>query len=293
MKHTLKCQGLTKVYKKNTVVNNIDLELEPGKIYGLIGRNGAGKTTLMSMLTAQNPPSSGSVTFDGMPVWENEKALSHLSFIRECESTYNAGMNPFKIKEYLKVAAMYLPHWDASMAENLLKKFKLDPKKKISRLSKGQTSMVTILTALASRAEFTFLDEPAAGLDAIARQELYHLLLEEKEEMGRTFVMSTHIIEEAKDVFDEVIFMKQGKLLLKEKTEALLERCVHVSGRAEAVEKAVSGMEVHGKESFGRTMGVTVLLAPGERIPEQGELTVQRMNLEHIFTALCGEAESE
>ena len=164
MKHTLKCQGLTRVYKKNTVVNNIDLELEPGKIYGLIGRNGAGKTTLMSMLTAQNPPSSGSVTFDGMPVWENEKALSHLSFIRECESTYNAGMNPFKIKEYLKVAAMYLPHWDASMAENLLKKFKLDPKKKISRLSKGQTSMVTILTALASRAEFTFLDEPAAGL---------------------------------------------------------------------------------------------------------------------------------
>ena len=293
MKHTLKCQGLTKVYKKNTVVNNIDLELEPGKIYGLIGRNGAGKTTLMSMLTAQNPPSSGSVTFDGMPVWENEKALSHLSFIRECESTYNAGMNPFKIKEYLKVAAMYLPHWDASMAENLLKKFKLDPKKKISRLSKGQTSMVTILPALASRAEFTFLDEPAAGLDAIARQELYHLLLEEKEEMGRTFVMSTHIIEEAKDVFDEVIFMKQGKLLLKEKTEDLLERCVHVSGRAEAVEKAVSGMEVHGKESFGRTMGVTVLLAPGERIPEQGELTVQRMNLEHIFTALCGEEESE
>lgn len=59
------------------------------------------------------------------------------------------------------------------------------------------------------------------------------------------------------------------------------------------MEKAVSGMEVHGKESFGRTMGVTVLLAPGERIPEQGELTVQRMNLEHIFTALCGEEESE
>ena len=77
---SLKCENIIKKYQKTEVLKNINLEIEHGKIYGLIGRNGAGKTTLLSILTAQNPITSGVVTYDGMPVWENQKALDHLCF---------------------------------------------------------------------------------------------------------------------------------------------------------------------------------------------------------------------
>ncbi|MDO5422147.1 MAG: ABC transporter ATP-binding protein [Eubacteriales bacterium] len=286
----LECRGLTKVYGKKEVVKQVDLTLEKGKIYGLIGRNGAGKTTLLSMLTAQNPATSGTVTYAGMPVWENEQALSHLCFSRELGNS-GTGANGWKLKDYLRTASIYLPHWDKEMEQRLMEKFHLDRKQRINKLSKGMASMVTIIVAMASKADFTFLDEPTAGLDVIARQQFYRLLLEEMEETGRTFVISTHIIEEASDAFDEVILMRRGELFLKEKTQELLERCVHVSGRADALEAATRGMEVHAKERFGRGSGATVLLRPGERIPTNADLTVQPMSLENIFVALCGEGE--
>lgn len=75
----LKAEGLCKSYGTHQVLHNLDLELLPGKIYGLIGRNGAGKTTLLGILTAQNTKDSGSVTYDGEPVWENQRALDHIS----------------------------------------------------------------------------------------------------------------------------------------------------------------------------------------------------------------------
>ena len=97
--------------------------------------------------------------------------------------------------------------------------------------------MLSIVLALASKADFTFLDEPVSGLDVVAREQFYRLLLEEFTESGRTFVISTHIIEEAADLFEEVIFLHQGKILLKENTQELLERCIYVSGRAEEVDQ--------------------------------------------------------
>lgn len=86
---------------------------------------------------------------------------------------------------------------------------------------KGMLSMVTIITAMASKAPFTFLDEPVAGLDVIAREQFYQLLLDEYTETGRTFVVSTHIIEEASDIFEEVIIVDKGEILLKENTQEL------------------------------------------------------------------------
>ena len=77
------CSNLSKSYGKKEVLKNIDLELEKGKIYGLIGRNGAGKTTLLSLISGQNPVSAGSITYNGMPVWENEKVLENICFARE------------------------------------------------------------------------------------------------------------------------------------------------------------------------------------------------------------------
>ena len=286
------CSGITKKYGKKEVLHKVDLELEPGKIYGLIGRNGAGKTTLLSIMSAQNPTTQGQVLLGETPVWENQEALKHIYFSREINpnSTVYSGL---KVKEHLKIAAVYLPNWDQEMADRLVTLFHLDKKKRISKLSKGMASMLTIVTALASKADFTFLDEPVAGLDVVAREQFYRLLVEEFTESGRTFVVSTHIIEEASDVFEEVIFLHEGEILLKENTQELLEHCVYVSGKTEAVEEAVKGKEIHARQVLGRSQGVMVRLKEEEQILPDGQITLQHMNLQKIFVSLCsGEDEA-
>ena len=286
------CSGITKKYGKKEVLHKVDLELEPGKIYGLIGRNGAGKTTLLSIMSAQNPTTQGQVLLGETPVWENQEALKHIYFSREINpnSTVYSGL---KVKEHLKIAAAYLPNWDQEMADRLVMLFHLDKKKRISKLSKGMASMLTIVTALASKADFTFLDEPVSGLDVVAREQFYRLLVEEFTESGRTFVVSTHIIEEASDVFEEVIFLHEGEILLKENTQELLEHCVYVSGKTEAVEEAVKGKEIHARQVLGRSQGVMVRLKEEEQILPDGQITLQHMNLQKIFVSLCsGEDEA-
>ena len=90
----LNAQGLCKSYKEKEVLHNLDLTIEPGKIYGLIGRNGAGKTTLLGILTAQNTKNSGEVTYNGQPVWENQRALNDICFSREMQATVSSGVSP-------------------------------------------------------------------------------------------------------------------------------------------------------------------------------------------------------
>lgn len=286
---TLVCSNISKRYGEKEVLKNVDLTLEKGKIYGLIGRNGAGKTTLLSIMSAQNPATSGEVTWEGEKVWENRRVLNHICFSRELvPSASGNGVGTMKVKEYLQAASYYYPNWQKELAKELVEKFELDVKKKIAKLSKGMLSMVTIIVALASKAEFTFLDEPVAGLDVVMREYFYRKLLEEYMDTGRTFVVSTHIIEEAANVFEEVIFLKNKGILLKENTEHLVARCIKVSGPAEAVDAATAGMELHQVETMGRSKGVTVLLKEGEQIAQSRELQLQSVNLQNVFVALCG-----
>ena len=285
----LECRNLTKIYGKKTVLKNVNLTFEKGKIYGLLGRNGAGKTTLLSVLSGQNPAGSGSVSWAGMPVWENEKALAHICFSRELGPGEGRGVSALKVKDYLRIASLYLSEWDAGMAKELTELFGLDVKSRIGKLSKGMQSMVSIIVAMASKADFTLMDEPAAGLDVVARQQLYRLIMEEHQETGRTFVISTHIIEEAQDAFDRVVFLKKGEVVLDEDSRVLAENCVHVRGMAEKVERAAASGRRFGQERFGRNMGVTLLLPPGERILPDADYSVQPVSLQDLFVAVCRE----
>lgn len=288
--NTLVCRNLTKTYGKNEVLHGVDLVLEKGKIYGFIGRNGAGKTTLLSLLSGQNPATSGEITVNGMKVWDNQEALEHICFSRELSPMSGNGTNNTKVKDYLKAAEIYMPNYDKQLADELVKEFGLDVKKKICKLSKGMMSMVTIIVALASKAEFTFLDEPVAGLDVVAREKFYKLLLEEFAESGRTFVISTHIIEEAADVFEEVIMIDQGNILLKKNTNELVESVVHISGKEEDVDSIAAYRTVYSTEKIGRSKGATIALRDGEiELDTNGlDVSVQQMSLQQIFVAMCG-----
>ena len=275
------CQDIVKTYGGKNALDGVSLTLESGKIYGLIGRNGAGKTTLLSILTAQNPATAGSVTLDGAPVWENRQALDQLCFSRELNINAESGL-----------ASVYYPHWDRALEERLVALFDLPVKKKLQKLSKGMLSMVTIVVAMASKAPFTFLDEPVAGLDVVAREQFYQLLLEEYGQSGRTFLISTHIIEEAAGVLEEVIILHDGKVLTVADTQELVDSARYVTGLAEEVDAATAGLEVHHAARTGRSKSAAVFLKPGQDLAPGHDVTVQPMNLQKIFVALCsGEGE--
>ncbi len=289
---SLHCENIVKTYSGKNVLHDVTLDLQPGKIYGLIGRNGAGKTTLLSILSAQNPATKGSVTLDGDQVWENRKSLSKICFSRELNANAESGIAAMKAKEYLRIASTYYEDWDKTLEERLVKLFDMNPKKKLGKMNKGMLSMITIVVALCSKAPYTFLDEPVAGLDVVAREQFYKLLLEEYSSSGRTFVVSTHIIEEAADVLEEVIILHEGKILLTADTQAFVDSAVHVSGKIEEVDAAVTGLEVHHTETVGRSKGVTVFLKPGQKVDESRDVSVQPVSLQRAFVALCGEEET-
>ncbi|SEA90595.1 ABC-2 type transport system ATP-binding protein [Pseudobutyrivibrio sp. ACV-2] len=289
---TLVGRNIVKTYGKDTVLKNVDVEIETGKIYGLIGRNGAGKTTLLSVLTAQNPIDEGTVTLDGEPVWENEKALSRICYSREISSVTLFGPNTLRVKDYLKLGKTFYKNWDKDYADELIKLFNLDVKKRVSKLSKGMLSALTIIIAMASKAEITILDEPVAGLDVVAREEFYKLVIDEYSETGRTFIISTHIIEEAANLFEKVIIIDDGQVIIEENTEELLNRAYRVSGENFVVDNAVQGFKVYHPESIGRNKVVTVLA--DRPINSFGEsVQVEPVSLQNLFYAMCVDGKKE
>ncbi len=294
MDGVLSARGVCKSYGALEVLKDLDLDILPGKIYGLIGRNGAGKTTLLGVLTAQNTLDSGSVTLDGEPVWENQRALDKLCFSRELQASLFTGQNTLKVRHYLRSAAAFWPGWDQAYADRLLREFRLDPKKKICQLSKGQMSMVTILLALASRAPITILDEPAAGLDVVMRERFYQLLLEDYAETGRTFLVSTHIIEEAASVFEDVIILDEGKILESCPTEELIAQFHYISGHEDEVDRVCRGLQVLSTHQMGRHKTCAVR---GEMVKlrdaEAADVDIAPMNLQKVFVALCGHGDEQ
>ena len=294
MTGVLQARGLCKSYKDKKVLHDLDLTIEPGKIYGLIGRNGAGKTTLLGILTAQNTKDSGEVTYNDQGVWENQQALNDICFSRELQPTMFYGRNNLKIKHYLNSAAIYYPNWDKDYAQRLLEEFKLEPKKKIYQLSKGQLSMVTITIALASRSPITILDEPAAGLDVVMRERFYQLLLEDYAQTNRTFIVSTHIIEEAASVFEQVIILDEGRILENCPTEELIDQFRYISGREDEVDRVCAGLEVLSVHQMGRHKTAAVR-GSGVKLEQahQADVDIAPMNLQNVFVALCGHGDAQ
>ena len=283
----LSAKEITKKYKKTEVLHPTDLTIEQGKIYGLIGRNGAGKTTLLSMLSGQNPVSSGNILYGDEPVWENRHALKEIYFSRELNTSLLMGPNTYKIKDYLNCAKCYLPYWDEEYAKRLLDAFELNPKKKINKLSKGMLSMVTITLALASRAPVTMLDEPAAGLDMAARGQLYRMILDDYEKTERTFIVSTHIVEEAAPIFEEIILVDKGNLVEKKNTDELLSDFHYISGHEDCVNQNIETLNIIHAENLGRQKTVCVRCSFDE-IPVHPDLNISPVPLHKVFVYLTG-----
>ncbi|PFD77698.1 ABC transporter ATP-binding protein [Bacillus cereus] len=250
----LETKDVTKKYKKKIAVNEVTISLDEHKIYGLLGRNGAGKTTLLNLLAGQITSSSGSVSIFGENVFENSKAMQSICFIRVKEEAHLS----FKVKEIFKMCSMFYKNWDGKYAEELADKFQLNMTEKYHKLSHGMQTVVGIIQGLASRAPITIFDEPTTGLDAAHRELFYNLLLEDYGEYPRTIIVSTHLVEEVTHVIEDVIIIKEGKLVVQSSVEDLLQQGHIISGKKDKVDEFSINKKVINREVYGNK-GIAVI----------------------------------
>lgn len=247
-------RALSKTYKDVRALDNVNLELLPNRMYGLLGRNGAGKTTLMSILTGQNFADSGEAEIFGHDPFEHDATLSRICFIRESQKY----PDDFRAHQAFKAAALFFENWNEELAQDLIAAFNLPVKRRIKKLSRGQLSAVGVIIGMASRAEVTFFDEPYLGLDAVARQIFYDRLVEDFAEYPRTIVLSSHLIDEVANLLEHVIVIDQGRIVVDDDAEELRGSAVTVTGSAERVEEFISEYPVIHRDALGSLASVSI-----------------------------------
>ena len=280
---------VTLKFKKFEALEDVTLTLEAGKIHGLIGRNGAGKTSLLSLIAAFREPTAGEVLVDGSPVFENPEKMEQVAFIYDKDYKEETE----KVKKLVEGAAYYRPNFDQEFADHLLKRFKLPLNKPVNKLSKGMQSAMNVVIGLASRAPLTIFDEAYLGMDAPAREIFYKELLNDQAEHPRTFILSTHLVSEMDYLFDHVVIIDQGKLLLNEPYETVSAHGASITGSAEQVEAFTSDMKRLNKQQLGGTKSVMVYGELDDAKRQEARalgLEIGPVSLQDLFIHLTEEA---
>ncbi|WP_062135482.1 ABC transporter ATP-binding protein [Demequina aestuarii] len=284
-------EGVSKRFGKVRAVDDATFSLEGGGIHGLLGRNGAGKTTMMQLLTGQEFATSGHVRIFGETPVENAPALRRVCFIKESQVYPDA----FKGKHVLRAAPWFFDRWDAAFAERLVRIFDAPLDRPMKKMSRGQRSAIGVIVGLASRAELTFLDEPYAGLDAVARQRFYDLLLEDYTSHPRTVVLSTHLIDEAANLLQRVLVIDDGRIVIDADADELRATATTLVGRAPDVEAFAVGREVLDRTNLGGIASVTVagLSDDDRRAAASAGLEASPVSLQGLVVSRTGRADRE
>lgn len=278
-------------YGKVKALENISFELENGKIYGLIGRNGAGKTSLLSLLASYRQPTEGSIELNGKAVFENQIAMQDILFIYDKDYSDEST----SVGEWIKGMGSFRSNYDQDYADYLTEKFNLSIDKPVYELSKGQLSAMNVIIGLAIRTPVTIFDEAYLGMDAPNRELFYEELLKDQERYPRIFIFSTHLVSETDYLFDQVIIIHKGSILLNESYEKLLEKGFSITGSAEAVDTFITNfkdMEQLNKKSLGKTTSVMLYGQIGEAEQQKAKtygLDIGPVSLQDLFIHLTKE----
>jgi ABC-2 type transport system ATP-binding protein len=281
MTPTVTTTGLTRHYRDGLALDDVNLDIASGTITGLLGRNGAGKSTLMRIITAQEFATSGSVEVFGENPVENDRVLRRMVFVREDQL-----FPDFAVGHAVRAASWFYPNWDEEFARSLLSDFDLPRKRRIKKLSRGMRSALSIVIGLAARADLTLLDEPYAGLDAVARQMFYDRLLADYAEHPRTILLSTHLIDEIADLLEQVVLIEKGRIVLDAPAEEVRGSAVTVSGPARAVEEFAAGYRVWHRRRIGSRASVTLaasLDAAAQARATSLQLSLQPLSLQQLM----------
>ncbi len=216
MKNIVEIKGLTKKYFNKTALNNIDLNIEEGKVVGILGPNGSGKTTLIKILTGLLRQTSGEVLIDGKPVGVYTKSI--VSYLPDRNFLYKW----MKIEDAMNLYKDFYSDFDEEKFNDILAFMKLSKKMKIDSLSKGMHEKLNLSLVLSRNAKLYILDEPIAGVDPVARDQILDAIINNYSEKS-SMIITTHLVRDMESILDEVVFLKEGNIALTGRAEALRE----------------------------------------------------------------------
>ena len=201
----LTCNNLTKYFDHALALDHVNLEIQPGRIVGLLGPNGSGKTTLIKLANGLLTPSSGELRIDGqLPSPATRELVSYLP-----ERPYLADW--MTVSQLLDFFCDFYANFDRGAAEKMLMALQISPKLRIKQMSKGTREKVQLILVMSRRARLYLLDEPIGGVDPATRDYIIRTILTNFDE-NASIVISTHLIGDIEPVLDEAIFLKEGKI---------------------------------------------------------------------------------
>lgn len=288
----IEIRGLTKKYGNFFALDDLNLDVNKGEVLGYLGPNGSGKTTTIRLMLGMIKPSAGTVTiFDKDTQKQKQAVHASLAYVPG-----EANLWPFLTgAETLHLLSKVHGKTDTGYRDELIKRFELDPNKKVRTYSKGNKQKITLIAALASRAELLVLDEPTSGLDPLMEQ-VFREAVNEAKSNGQTVFLSSHILEEVEALCDRIAVLKSGKLV----ELGTLAEMRHLSAvtidatfadKPPAVEKVkgVSNVRIQGNHLTCQVSGsideLLKVLTPAKPLT----LLSREPSLEELFLSLYGD----
>lgn len=210
----IKLNNLSKYYGSKCALNNVSIELLPGKIYGLCGNNGAGKSTLIRILCGVDIDYSGNITIDNIPLnYEHKKIISYYA---DASFFHDA----LKVCELFDLFTQFFPDFDSKKCESLVYRNDILPDTTLGSLSKGTRIKTELAFILSRDAQIYVFDEPFASLDPLTREEIIQLIVTGGNE-NSTYLIATHLINDIETYLDNVVLLKNGHLMFNESVEKI------------------------------------------------------------------------
>ncbi|HLB30770.1 MAG TPA: ABC transporter ATP-binding protein [Gammaproteobacteria bacterium] len=239
--------NVSKRYGDTLALDQVNLSIQPGRIVGLVGPNGAGKTTLLKCLLGL-APCTGSILVLGMePVRQRQELLRDVCFIAD------TAILPrwIKVHQALDFLAGVHPRFNRAKAETFLKETKIGRDKKVKQLSKGMITQLHLALVMAIDARLLVLDEPTLGLDILYRKQFYTSLLNDYFDQERTILVTTHQIEEVEDLLTDLVFIRDGRLILDKSLEECQAAFVELEVAPEHLDRARALSPFHERSVLG------------------------------------------
>ena len=256
MNAVITARGLRKHYKNTIALDSVDFTIPSGEIVGLIGPNGAGKTTALKAILGLTAV-EGDLRVLGMnPRTQRNALMNDVCFIAD------VAVLPrwIRVKEAIDFVAGVHPRFDRARCERFLANTKLQPKQRVSEMSKGMVVQLHLALVMAIDARVLVLDEPTLGLDILYRKEFYQRLLEDYFDEQKTIIVTTHQVEEIERILTDVLFIRDGRIVLSADMESVSERYVELLASADTLQAA---RELAPIDERSLPFGKTVLLYDG------------------------------
>lgn len=250
MSAVISARGLSKRYGKSVAVDNISFDIPSGRIIGLIGPNGSGKTTTLKAALGLIP-FEGELKVLGLdPRSERDQLMEQVCFIAD------VAVLPrwLRVREAVDFVAGVHPKFDRAKAERYLAHTKLKPDMKVKQMSKGMIVQLHLALVMAIDAKLLVLDEPTLGLDIIYRKQFYQNLLEDYFDEDKTIIVTTHQVEEIEHILSDLMFIREGKIILSASMDEVADRFTEVMVPADKVEAARALKPIDERQVFGKSV---------------------------------------